>query len=128
MKPKLAVIVSGLFILLLAGCSGLFQTTITITSVVDAAMKDWASLSVAGKTSPAIDAKVKSVHDQYRTQCAVVQSALLAYKANGDTAPYIQALSAARVIAANLIDLVVPLVSQTEGVTLKSNLGKATKI
>lgn len=119
-------LIPALFVaLLLVGCASLFQSVITITSVVDQAMKDWAALSVAGKTSPAIDAKVTKAHDAYRAAAATTQNALVAYKSSGDQAPYIAALNAAKVAAQGLIDLIVPLLAPAEATTLSNNLQKA---
>lgn len=115
-------------LLFLVACASLYTGVVTMTSVVDAAMKDWASLSVAGKTSAAIDARVKATHDQYRQAAAATQVALITYKQSGDQGPYIAALNSARVIAQQLIDLIVPLVTTSEGNALKTNLAKASHV
>lgn len=111
--------------MLCVACQTLFTSTVTITSVVDSAMKQWAALSTKGTTGPTIDAKVVDAHNKYRASCAVAQAALVAYKASGDQTQYIAALNAVKVAAAGIIDLIVPFVATDKGVTLKSDLTKA---
>lgn len=115
-------------LLCLVACTTLFTSVVTITSVVDDAMKEWAALSVAGKTTPTIDAKVKAAHDSYRQVCATVEAGLATYKQNGDQGPYIAALTSAKIVAGQLIDLIVPLVTANQANTLRNNLVKANKI
>ncbi len=116
------------FLLTLVACTTLYTSVVTITTVVDDGMKQWAKLSIAGKTTPVIDAKVKATHDRYRQACATAEAALVAYKANADQGTYIAALVAAKAVASELIDLIVPLVTPQQSNTLKANLAKATKI
>lgn len=110
---------------LLAGCASLYQSTVTLTSVVDSAMKNWAALSVRGQTSPAIDARVKAAHDIYRNACGVMAQSLQTYKQTGDQSQYIAALQAVKAAASGIIDLIVPLLTESQAQTLKSNLAKA---
>ncbi len=114
--------------MLLLGCASLYTGVVTITSVVDAAMKDWAALSVAGKTNPAIDKAVTQAHDKYRQSAAVAQTALMTYKTTGNQSDYLNALAAVRAAADGLINLVVPLVTPNEASTLSNNLKKASAI
>lgn len=107
------------------GCSSLYTGTVTITSVVDSAMKNWAELSVAGKTSQAIDAAVIKAHDQYRASCAVAQTALVVYKQSGDQSQYVKAMLAVRSAADGIIDIIAPLLSPTKVETLRAKLSKA---
>lgn len=109
-------------------CQTLFTSTVTITSVVDSAMKQWAALSVKGTTGPVIDAKVVDAHNKYRAACGVAQAALVAYKASGDQTQYVAALSAVKAAAGGIIDLIVPFITTDRGVTLKSNLTKASTL
>lgn len=120
--------ITVLIVSLLVGCASLYSGVITITSVVDSAMKQWAQLSVSGKTTPAIDAKVTAAHDKYRQAAAATQAALIAYKASGDQTAYVAALNAARAAAGGLIDLIVPLVLPGDATTLQNNLAKAKTI
>lgn len=113
-------------LLMLVACSTLYTGIVTITQVVDAGMKDWAQMSVAGKTSTAIDAKVVATHDKYRQACAVTQIALVAYKNSGDSTEYVKALASLRATVDELFALIYPLVSTSEASTLKANLAKAS--
>ena len=124
MKQFVSIIALGL----LVGCTTLYTGVVTITSVVDAAMKDWAQLSTAGKTTSTIDAAVTKAHDEYRKAAGVAQTALLAYKAGGSQADYLNALSAVRAAAGGLVDLIVPLVVPSEGSNLKTKLTKASAL
>lgn len=112
-------------ICILVGCSTLYSGVVTITSVVDSAMKQWASLSVSGKTTKAIDDKVTAAHDKYRQAAAATQAALIAYKANGDQSAYVAALAAARAAAGDLVNLIAPLLLPNSATTLQNNLSKA---
>ncbi len=112
-------------LLLVLACSSLYTGVVTLTSVVDSAMKNWASLSVSGKTTPAIDLAVKAAHDKYRAAAATAQVALVSYKNGGAQTDWQNALTAVRAAASSLIDLVVPLVTPAQATTLKSNLSKA---
>lgn len=115
-------------VLLVTACASIYTATVTITQVVDAGMKDWAALSVAGKTSPAIDAAVVKGHDKYRAACAVAQTALIAYKASGDQSQYIAALSATRAAAQVVFDIITPFLSSNEAVNLNTKLQKAVSL
>lgn len=112
----------------LTACTTVYTGIVTLTSVVDSAMKNWAALSVAGKTTPIIDTKVVAAHDTYRKACAVAQSALVAYKTSGNDADYLKALEAARAAAGGLIDLIVPLLDSQTAATLKAKQAKATAL
>lgn len=114
--------------MILTACSTFNASVITITSVVDSAMKEWAQLSVAGKTTVAIDSKVVMAHDRYRQACSVVQTALIEYKQSGNNASYVAALSAARASADGLIDLVTPLLIDSKATALKTKLSKANAL
>lgn len=114
--------------LLVTACSSLFKTTVTLTSVVDSAMKDWAQLSVAGKTTPQIDAAVSKAHDQYRQACVVARDALVTYKNTGQNTEYIAALSGAQTAALGIIEMISPLISPKKADALKNNLKKANTI
>lgn len=113
---------------LLTACATFNTSVITVTQVVDAAMKEWAALSVAGKTSTVIDGQVTVAHNRYRQACSVMQVALVEYKQSGNNAGYVAAVAAARSAADGLIDLIVPLVTTQEANTLKTKMGKAKTI
>lgn len=113
---------------MLTACASLYTATCTITSVVDAGMRDWAQMSVAGKTSPAIDAAVIRAHDTYREACLVARDALVAYKASGEETQYVAALTAVRAAATGIFQIITPLMSQTQAANLNSQLSKATAL
>jgi hypothetical protein len=122
MKQLVSIALIAVFLI---GCTTFYQSVVTLTAVVDSAMKQWAALSVAGKTSPAIDVRVSQAHTAYRQAAATAQEALIQYKATGDQGAYIAALNAAKVAAQGLIDLIVPLLNPVDASTLQSNLAKA---
>ncbi len=113
---------------LLSACSTLYTSTVTITQVVDSAMKDWAQMSVAGKTSTAIDTAVVKAHDQYRAACGVAQTALVAYKNSGDSTEYVKAIVAVRAAADGLFAIITPLMPQSKATTLRTQLAKASGV
>lgn len=123
---KLNTIAAALAVAFIVGCSTLYTTTVTITQVVDAGMKDWSQMSAAGKSTAAIDAAVIKAHDQYRGACAVAQTALINYKASGNNADYVSALVAVRASVDSLFNLITPLLTPAKASNLKSNLSKAT--
>lgn len=114
--------------LAVTACVSLSTAVITITQVVDSGMKDWAAMSVAGKSTPAIDVKVIAAHDNYRQACAVAQKALVAFKETGNNSDYVKALAAARASADGLIDLITPLITPDKSTELKIKLSKATQL
>lgn len=125
MKRILSLIIA---VVLLTGCNTLFKSTVTLTQVVDSAMKQWASLSVNGLTTPEFDAKVVVAHDNYRAAAAAAQSALIAYKNTGDQESYLKAFEAARAAAGPVVDLIVKIISPARGVELQTDLAKANKL
>jgi hypothetical protein len=118
-------------VLLLAcmvGCTGLYTGVVTVTQVVDTAMKGWADLAHQGKTTPAIDAQVTRAHDKYRGACGVASASLQAYKLSGDPAQYQSAVAAAKDAASQLVAIIVPLLSPSQSSTLQSQLTKANTL
>lgn len=111
--------------MLLVGCATMFTSIVTVTSVVDTAMKAWAELQVKGLTSLQTDAKVIVAHDKYREACAVTQTALIAYKQTGDNTAYVKAVAVARATAADLISLIVPLLTDSQATKIKTDFDKA---
>lgn len=121
-KSLLPIVLVAMFLM---GCNTLYTGVVSLTSVVDSGMKEWARMSVAGKTTPDLDAKVMKAHDTYRSACGVAQAALIQYKAGGDQAKYISALQAAKVAASGLLDVIVPLLTVEKADTLTGQLAKA---
>jgi hypothetical protein len=99
---------------------------VSITATVEVAMKEWADLSVAGKSSPEIDVKVVNAHNKYRASCQVALDALRAYKISQDPTQYNAAIAQAKVAAWNLIELITPLLVPDKSTELKTNLTNAT--
>jgi hypothetical protein len=125
MKKNLVIAAA---LLCLAACSTFYSSVISMTAVVDSGMKQWAQLSVAGKTSLMVDNAVKVNHDRYRQACAVAQASLISYKETGDKTAYIQALTTARTAANGLFDIILPLLNKADAATLSSNLNKANAL
>lgn len=117
-----------LIVAFLVGCGTLYTTTVTVTQVVDAGMKDWAAASVAGKTTPAIDATVMKAHEKYRAAAAAAQTALIAYKASGSQDQYLAALTAVRAAASQIFDLITPFIPTAKAQDLNAKLSKATSL
>lgn len=126
MKPKLTIPILAL--VLLTACASVYTGVVTMTTVVDTAMKSWADISVKGLSSPSIDTKVVLAHDKYRAAAGVTQTALIAYKASGDPTQYNQALVLAKEAANQLLDLIVPLLTPKQGTDLKTKLSNAKTI
>jgi hypothetical protein len=122
---KAQTAIAAIMVTILVGCATWYTGTVTITAVVDSAMRNWAQMSVAGKTSAAIDVKVIAAHNQYRAACAVAQTALISYKANGDQAQYIAAITAVRSSVDALFALITPLLSPAQSTSLQTQLAKA---
>ncbi len=114
--------------ILLTGCATVFTSIVTTTSVVDTGMKAWAEVSAKGFSTPAIDSKVVEAHNQYRKSCAIAQEALIAFKQTGDQAAYVQAFAVVKATAADLIQLITPLISPSKAVKLQTDIAKATHI
>lgn len=125
MNHRKSIIPLLIAVAFLVGCNTLYTGVVSITSVVDSAMKEWASMSVAGKTTPALDANVIKIHDQYRLSAGVAKRALITYKAGGDQASYISALEAAKVAADGLLNIIYPLLTVDKADALKGQLLKA---
>lgn len=115
-------------VLFLVACASVYTGVVTITSVVDSAMKEWAALSVKGQTSPSIDAAVIAAHNKYREAAALAQTALVTYKATGNQTEWTKALTVVRSAADGLIGLITPLLTPTKAATINSNFAKASTI
>lgn len=117
--------IATLVLLALVACSTVYTGIVTITTVVDSAMRDWAQMSVAHQTTAAVDAKVIAAHDKYRAACSAAETALVAYKASGDQNAYIAAVTAARAAAGEIIDLIAPLLAPAKAQALHTQLASA---
>ena len=128
MNHKTSLIPMILLLAFMAGCATFYTGVVTLTGVVDSGMKEWAHLSNAGKTTPALDANVKKAHAVYQQTCGVAKVALQQYKAGGSQASYLNALEAAKTAAAGLFDVIVPLLTVDKADSLKTRLAKASTL
>lgn len=112
----------------LTGCMTPAQGIVTMTSVVDSAMKDWAAASVAGETTPDLDAKVMRAHDRYRVVCDSALTVLQAAKDNGQKPDTASALRTVRAAVDPLFDLLTPLFTPAQADALNRRLNQATAI
>lgn len=107
-------LVMVLALLLLAGCATVPRATVAMTGAVDAAMRGWAELSVAGQTTPELDAQVKALHARWRAACGVAAS-LMEAGADRQTA-----VESVRQAALELLNVILPLLSEeSRGLVLK---------
>lgn len=113
-------------VLSLTACATTSRAIVTVTSVVDVAMKDWAQASAAGQTTPDLDARVTAAHDHYRAVCGGLAQILEAAQANGDQATAVNALQTLRAAVDPLLELIGPLVSPAEAQRLNTQLNTAT--
>lgn len=126
MKLK-KLLVPTLSILLLAGCATIFSGVITVTKVVDSAMRNWAQLSASHQTTPELDNKVIAAHDKYRQAAGVSELILQSYKAGNSTNTVEAALQVAKDGATPLIDLIASIMQPTQAASIKTQLQKASK-
>lgn len=95
--------------LLLTGCAGLPRATVTVTSVVDSAMKTWAQEHVAGRTTPEIDAKIRAAHERYRLAAGTALVAYQTYLAQGDDAAALRTVRSLRALAIPIVEALWPV-------------------
>ena len=111
---------------LLLGCTTLYTSVVTVTQVVDSAMKSWAQASNARQTTPELNVQVIKLHDNYRMAAAAAQLSLKAYKNTKNAQDLVTALQTAKEGALPLVDLIVTIINQAKGSELKTQLTKAT--
>lgn len=128
MKRSKNLIAAIALVAIFTACSTLYTSTVTITKVVDSAMKEWGYMSKHGQTSAKVDAEVIKAHDIYRNACNVAKTALIKYKESGEIKDYNEALIAVRASVDDLFELIVPLLSQSKAETLTTNLQKASSL
>lgn len=108
----------------LGGCLTVNKATVTLTSVVDAGMKDWAQASAAGRSTPELDAKVIAAHNRYRQTCGALVPIYEAAAASGQAPDATSVLTTLRASVDPLMDLILPLLLPGEAANLKTQLGK----
>lgn len=127
MKQKLKYGITIAVCGLLLGCSTMFTGIVTVTEVVDAAMKNWAHASVARQTTPEFNAQVVRLHDNYRKAAASAQLSLKLYKSTNQATNLVDALAAAKDGALPLVDFIAQILTEAKGTGLKTQLAKATQ-
>lgn len=115
---------SLVLILLMVGCTSIWQGTVTLTATVDSASKEYAKLFNQGLVTPSVDAQVTQAHAVYQAASSAAAAALRAYKLSGDVSQYNQAFAEALRAAQEFINLIVPLLTPDKAVTIKNNLAK----
>lgn len=115
-------------VILALGCATLFKASITLTKVVDTALKEAAALKVQGFMPAETELRLISAHETYRKAAGTAVVALEAYKLSGDKAEYVRALETARGAASSIIELLVPLIGAARSDDLKGDLKKASKL
>lgn len=111
----------------LCGCATLFESTVSLTEVVDVAMTTWATESVSGRTTHDVDDKVKKAHAEYRRTAGIALEALEAYRVGGGSGgEYKAALQAARAAVFSLLDILTPVLTKPTKTALEARAQKAS--
>jgi hypothetical protein len=111
---------------LLCGCSSLYKGIVSVTEIRDKAMTELAALNKQGKISAATDAKIAQADAYYRTSAEAAAKALIAYKTNGDKGQYVMALQAVKSAVVVLLDILNPMIPQTQASAMQVDLMKAS--
>lgn len=112
---------------LLAGCTSLNKTAITVSQVEDSLMKSWAKAHNDRLTNPALDAKVIAAHGKFLDAKALALAAYRGYEAGGDKTVAEQALAVLAATVPPLIDLLTPILSPAQTENARQTLSVATK-
>lgn len=113
---------------MLVGCAGLYSGVVTVTKVRDSAMKELAQLNKQGKISAATDTKIAAADLAYRQAAEVATKALEEYKVSGDKTKYIQALQTVKVAVTAILDILTPMISQSQSAEYQTQLLKAVNL
>ena len=111
----------------LTACQSLYTGTVTLTSVVDDASKEYARLYNDGLVPADIATKASNAHLTFRKACGVAEMALTAYKLD-PSVDFKPAMEAARQAAGQFIDILVPLLTKQKTSDLRVALAKASKV
>lgn len=106
----------------LVGCMTVNKATVTLTSVVDAGMKDWAQASVEGRTTPELDSKVMAAHEDYRRVCGAIVPIYEAAIARGENPDAAAVLATLRAAVDPLMDLILTVLPPAQQATLNTQL------
>ena len=115
------------------GCQSLWSNTITLTSVVDSASKDFAHAYNAGLVPPDVARKVANAHKEFRLAAASAHDALVAFKASQEANPNSvvgfdkSKFEPARLAAVKFIDTVSATLAQPKVEKLRLQLQKASR-
>jgi hypothetical protein len=124
-KPNLFWILTLAF---MVGCSTLYQSTVTLTEVVDSASNEYAKVFNAGLVSKPVDEQVTKAHGEYQKAAGVAAGALRAYKLSGDVNDYNKAFAEALKTANEFVNMIVPLISNDKATKLKTDLNKVSTL
>lgn len=114
---------------LLAGCTTLFNSIVTITEIRDSTMTKLAKLSAQGKIDAETDKKIAEADAAYLKAASACQQALIAYKSGtGTEANYIGTINAVKEGVKGLINILAPFVTQQETANVNAQLAKAVKL
>lgn len=123
-RPPVWIIGFAVLSLGLGACMALNKATVTLTSVVDAGMKDWAQASATGRTTPELDAKVVKAHNEYRKVCGAIVPIYETAIANGETPDAAAVLGTLRAAIDPLMDLILPVLLPAERAAVTTQLRK----
>jgi len=125
-QPVANYALSVLVVLLLASCTTLYKTTVSLTQIVDGAAKEYSRIYNDGLVSPGVAEKVAVAFKNYQTDAKIAHDALVAYKLSGDPATFNQAMEAARASANGFILLVIQFLAPQDAIALQVQLKRAT--
>lgn len=113
---------------LLAGCTTLYSSIVTITEIRKSAMNELGALQRQGKISAETDAKIAQADATYRAAAERAEKALIAYKDGAQTDETTAAIKAVKEAVSGILDILAPFISQSEAVTYQTKLSKAQKL
>lgn len=123
------LVVTGLTIALLAGCSTLFTQIVTVTQIRDSAMKELAALHAQGKITRSTDEKIAQADAVYRKSAEVAASALKAYRDNPSAGTnYTAALQATKVAVSGILNILGQFIPASESAAYNTKLVKANQL
>jgi len=126
MKTKITNLALIAFVCMSVACQSLYTATITLTSVVDSASKEYANVFNRGLVPPDVASQVAVAHLEYRRSMAVAHDAFVAVK-EGREDNTKGAFIAAREAANRFIDVVALILTKDQTADLKTKLAKASK-
>jgi hypothetical protein len=127
-QPNASFALSVLVVLLLASCTTFYRSVVSITSIVDGAAKQYASLYNRGLIPPDVAAKVSVAFKNYQTDAKVAHDALVAYKASGDDTTYKQAFAAVLSSANGFVQSVIPFFYPDDAIALQTQIRRANAL